>query len=255
MIRAFIVACVTNLLVLSFITALSCTGTSKTLNYPPIPELERSTTNKSGIIIDQLRIAYASTIAVMGQEGPMKDRVLGSGVVVKRRANQRIIIITNYHVVNIETDWNAIKITNKDNSLQRITRVLKADKNKDLAVLEGIGLELMNGPEVVLAQENPRLGEDIWVIGNPQGHQGNITHGVLSNYLGPDGKGPAHFRTDTAIFMGNSGGGAYNNRGELVGIARAVEILQQGPFPPTFIPGGGICITIEEVKKILVEIL
>ncbi len=72
---------------------------------------------------------------------------------------------------------------------------------------------------------NPEIGSDVWAIGYPYGHAA-MSKGIVSAYepvsLPPyDGQPHAKrmfLKTDLGIDPGNSGGGMFNSRGELVGI-------------------------------------
>lgn len=78
-------------------------------------------------------------------------------------------------------------------------------------------------PNVTVAQNDPRSGEDVFTIGYPLGWGPAIAFGRIGN--------PSTFlptvdtrliQIDLSVCAGNSGGGLFNARGELVGIMHAM---------------------------------
>ena len=74
------------------------------------------------------------------------------------------------------------------------------------------------------------IGQATIAIGNPQGQGISVTTGVISvdseyiDMTGSDGKTAVSFRvmrTDTPVNSGNSGGGFFNSKGELIGVVNA----------------------------------
>ncbi|MBW6456888.1 MAG: serine protease, partial [Trueperaceae bacterium] len=89
--------------------------------------------------------------------------------------------------------------------------------------------------------ENLLLGDSVFIIGFP-GVSGNtitFTGGVVSGFLGPDtvGSGNAWVKTDARMAPGNSGGGAFDAAGTLIGVPTmllrdSLAGLQQELFRP-----------------------
>ena len=90
------------------------------------------------------------------------------------------------------------------------------------------------------------------MIGHPRGIIGNITRGVLSNILHVQDD-LRYYRIDAPIFYGNSGGGMYNHLGELVGVADAVEYSRNPGGSTQLVPGGGLCVSLYNVNKLVAE--
>lgn len=229
------------------ITVISCNGTftnslkSTTYTQPVIPKLQQ---------------AYNATVSVLAAKGtPSYGSSIGSGTIIRYRKGKRLLVLTAFHVAKL-TDPNNIQIRfKKSNSWKRTMRLVRYKEEVDLALLESIEPEENNGPQATLATYDPPLGGEIWVIGSPRGMERNITRGILSNIIDyKKGKNKyTLYRTDTDIFYGNSGGGVYNHKGELVGVVMAVQVTTSGPFTTTPIPGGGLCISLQHIQDFLIK--
>ena len=101
------------------------------------------------------------------------------------------------------------------------------DTNLDVAVLRvfddyGDPVIISEVKPVSLAAVEPRLGEEFTVIGFPFLGGSRVTL-TVGNYAGLSDDSPPYYKTDALINAGNSGGGAFNSVGELVGIPSAVN--------------------------------
>jgi serine protease Do len=77
---------------------------------------------------------------------------------------------------------------------------------------------------VTFAQQKPEVGDWVVAVGNPFGLGGTVTTGIVSA-LGRDiGSGPYDdfLQIDASINHGNSGGPAFNMKGEVVGVNTAI---------------------------------
>lgn len=106
--------------------------------------------------------------------------------------------------------------------------LMGSDKKSDIAVLriDVEGYEGFTADDVVKAEicnDNLQIGDDIFLLGNPLGtHPGSFSAGKVSRALvevSVEDIGTMTLtQTDAAANHGNSGGGAYNYAGQLVGI-------------------------------------
>ena len=78
------------------------------------------------------------------------------------------------------------------------------------------------------------VGETAYAIGNPQGEGISVTKGIVSvesEYINLDVDGTVRsyrsIRMDTPLYKGNSGGGMFNGKGELIGLANAGDLEAQ----------------------------
>jgi len=155
-----------------------------------------------------------STVAILGDTG------FGSGVVVSRDG----YIITNFHVIE---NQGSFAIGFPDRSLSNNARLVAQQPDRDLALLKIDATELI--PVQLGDASQVRQGETIVVIGHPEGLIDTVSSGILTGFEtsgtgmfdfadNPLQDGTRLFQTDAAASSGNSGGGMFNDRGELIGI-------------------------------------
>lgn len=132
----------------------------------------------------------------------------GSGVIIDDTG----VIVTNVHVIEGETNID-VRLSNGD--VYSDISIIDFDIPKDIVLLKIKGFDLPTstlGNSSSLAQ-----GDDVVVIGSPQGLEQSVTRGIISA-IRDSGDGYRLIQTDAAISPGSSGGGMYNQSGELVGI-------------------------------------
>lgn len=205
----------------------------------------------------EVRTEYAVSHSLYTKSGA------GSGVIIGkyrtesketgRVLDQGYYIVTNAHVIAdaINSSKSQITVT-LTNGTDYEAYVVGSDITGDIAVLK-----ISEDKELqcaVLANENYKLqvGEDIIAIGNPLGQLGGtVTNGYVSaldRKIEIDGIDMNLLQIDAPVNPGNSGGGLFNLRGELVGIVNAKSI-------GTEIEGLGFAIPINDAHKIYTEFL
>lgn len=96
--------------------------------------------------------------------------------------NANGLLVTNYHVVE---DMVEGAVVYEPGKFVMIDRVIRQDTVRDWAVIR-----VMPGlpPGVVLpvAREMPRVGEEVFTIGNPKGLAQTLSTGIISGYRGED---------------------------------------------------------------------
>jgi S1-C subfamily serine protease len=105
--------------------------------------------------------------------------------------------------------------------------VLKHDQTHDLALLKVNKIkDVPNHHVAPIAASAPLIGEKLSIYGHVVGMTWTYTQGLVSAYreenfrpVESDGKRGPYMQVAGEVFKGNSGGGAFNDRGELVGIA------------------------------------
>ena len=149
--------------------------------------------------------------------GVSESTSAGSGVIVSDTG----YIVTCQHVV---ADAKTIQVTlNSGKSYE--AALVGSDRYSDLAVLKIQPTE----PIVSVKQgcsADLVVGEYVVAIGNPLGTlSGTVTSGIISAtervISMSDGSEMTLLQTDAAINSGNSGGGLFNLKGELIGIVNA----------------------------------
>lgn len=156
--------------------------------------------------------------------------VQGSGFVYE--TSERIVVITNYHVVH---DTSALSVT-FSNGNGYSAEVLGTDPYVDLAVLSVEAPASEFKAVEVVSSSTLRVGEPVIAIGNPYGLVGSLTTGVISalgrslteeDYAGGYAI-PNIIQTSTPINPGNSGGPLLNAAGKVIGITTAIVSESQG---------------------------
>jgi S1-C subfamily serine protease len=158
------------------------------------------------------------------------------------------IILTADHCVDMELD-GAKDIKIKEIWVRNVlghgarATVLKQDRRRDLALIR----TPLTGLPVALAH-HVRLGEDVWIVGNPLGLTFVVSKGIVSRTSLKTEDFPCnHFVVDAVVLPGNSGGPSFNSRGELIGIVTMSTSLF-GTFGAS---GLGIVVQIDEVRHFL----
>lgn len=171
----------------------------------------------------------------------------GSGAVIDTAGH----IVTNYHVVD---GANQIEVTLASNQSYPATLVGQ-DEEHDIAVLKvdaPLG-ELV--PIELGTSESLRVGQRVYVLGNPFGWDGTLTTGIVSS-LNRDlpSRVPGRpmqglIQTDAAMNPGNSGGPLLNTRGQMIGMCVAIA-TKTGQNA-----GVGFAIPIDRIKTIVPELI
>ena len=176
----------------------------------------------------------------------------GSGVIYRLENDGSAFIVTNHHVVydsssntdnhvsdkiyvylyGLESEAYAIPATYVGGSANYDLAVLRVDKSEVLknAIASGAA------SAVTVGEQNEIVpGMTTIAIGNPSASEAelgglSVTQGIVSvdsEYItmtASDNSGEVEFRvirTDTPVNSGNSGGGLFNDKGELIGIVNA----------------------------------
>ncbi len=130
-------------------------------------------------------------------------------------------------------------------------QVVAGDGDLDLALIEVSGSPSEHR-SATLADFEPKVGEEIVIMGHPAGIEFTYAHGYVSAYrsdIDPDIldiRGP-FMQVNAGISGGNSGGGIYNSAGQLVGIVSFVS--PRAHVQGFAIPMGSIRRFLEEYKK------
>jgi serine protease Do len=137
----------------------------------------------------------------------------GSGFVVSADG----YVVTNNHVVEDATKVTVVF----DDGSEQVAEIVGTDERTDLAVLKIEGEDL---PFVNFETEASRVGDWVVAVGNPFGLGGTVTVGVISGSgrnIGGSNYGD-FLQIDAAVNTGNSGGPAFNTKGEVVGVNTAI---------------------------------
>jgi S1-C subfamily serine protease len=157
---------------------------------------------------------------VLVQTRSSADEGLGSGVVVTDQGQ----ILTSLHVVDGATD---ILVTFADGTHAR-AQVSAVQAQNDIAVLQPEQLPTTVVPAILGDPNTMRVGDEVFVVGNPFGLYSSLSAGVISGFdrsFRPQ-KSTAILRgmiqIDAAVNPGNSGGPLLNRDGEVIGIVTGI---------------------------------
>ena len=153
--------------------------------------------------------------------GEVKENLYsqGSGVVIKEGG----FVLTNYHVIEGGDSYQILM----PNGEKAEASLAGSDSSLDLAVLKVDGnyaSQLI--PAAIGSSSNLLVGSTVIAIGNPSGEvlANTVTQGIVSALERSEvsssntTRSVDYIQHDAAINSGNSGGGLFNYKGELVGI-------------------------------------
>ena len=150
---------------------------------------------------------YAQAIVVI-----KAGNQLGSGVIV----NDTGTIITNFHVV---ANTGEVWVKMYDGGLYQANQLRQIDTNGDFVVLQLNSSRKF--PYVALGNSSElSTGEEVFAIGNPFDKEFSISDGIISRKEADSSLDNLfkHIQFTAPISSGSSGGGLFNEYGELVGI-------------------------------------
>jgi len=137
----------------------------------------------------------------------------GSGFIISEDG----YVVTNHHVIDKASE---ISVT-LDDGKKLEAKLIGSDPRTDLALVKIS--ENRKFPTVKFASEQARVGDWVLAVGNPFGLGGTVTAGIVSARGRDIGSGPYDYlQIDAAVNRGNSGGPAFNLKGEVVGVNSAI---------------------------------
>ena len=206
---------------------------------------------------DAVSPGFYTTSAKSGPTRPVRELVgmLGESVVQVRTPsglgsgfilNEDGFLITNFHVIEGETQISVEVYHQRDGQLERKTykqvRIIAINKYGDLALLKIEDKDAPKFKHVTLGSADAlAVGEGVFAIGSPLGLERTVTEGILSTKT-RQMAGDLYLQTTAQINPGNSGGPLFNMSGEVIGVTN---------MKITFGEGLGFAIPIEAVKYFL----
>ncbi len=153
-----------------------------------------------------------------GERQPQRADSSGSGFVISADG----LVVTNHHVIE-----DAESLTVFLNGREYPATVKGDDPATDIALLKIDPEEPLTYLELS-SSDTLRVGDWIMVIGSPLQLDNSVSVGVVSAKgrsinITPDSSLENFIQTDAAINFGNSGGPLVNLKGEVVGIATAIN--------------------------------
>jgi len=170
---------------------------------------------------------------------------MGSGVLF---GEKKIYVLTAAHVV---ANASKIEVVFSDNTKVSATNY-RIDKTSDVALIQ-LERPVSHLPSATLGDSDKvRVGEDIFIIGNPLGLSHSVSKGIISGKHTErsdfnNKRVMEFFQTDASINKGNSGGPMYNMKGEVVGIVSSILSFSGG------FEGLGFAATMNIAEKMLTQ--
>ena len=213
-------------------------------NYKAIQKVTLTTAKRNTADVNHL----LHTSVVVSVEG-----TLGAGTVVKK-TDRTMYVLTCYHVVaaaitsqntdqekEIEVGYQRLDIDNNvAGRTVYVAEVVRGNKEIDLVLLKINVID--SALEVAtISDTEPEKGDVIYTVGNPLGMMLTVSKGILANkieYL---------YITDGTVTFGNSGGGLFNERGELIGVPSRIPGYVFG-IPES---GLGMSINLKTIREFL----
>lgn len=179
-----------------------------------------------------------ATVVALVTDG--KDEWLGTGVIIDEKGT----VLTAAHVVAGKNPPD-IAIVISSGKVYRCER-LAVDYMRDLAVIRILDSAQHFSYAKIQRSDKYHVGQDILVIGNPHGLFWTVTKGIISRIYFYPFAFSWRFDTDALVNPGNSGGPAFSEAGEVIGIISAMHVDFQGnPI------GIGVVIPITEIHRFM----
>ena len=134
----------------------------------------------------------------------------GSGFFISSRG----VAVSNYHV--FKGSSRGLETIKTNSGSYKVESVLASSEENDYIVFKVATIGAF--PSLKIAGSLPRIGEDVFAIGAPEGLEHTLSKGIVSSYRGI---GQSVIQTTTEITYGSSGGPLFNMNGEVIGITTA----------------------------------
>jgi S1-C subfamily serine protease len=154
--------------------------------------------------------AYSSTVVVHANDEDSNLLAEGTGFFITPN-----VVATNYHVIEGAASVEIELITKRNRG--HVVNIIRYDEKSDLALLEvpqfaGKPIPLFRGKDLY-------VGDEIYVLGNPEGLDATFSKGNISAFREFDTV--IHIQITAPISAGSSGGPVINDHGEVIGIAQS----------------------------------
>lgn len=200
------------LIFLLVIGIFSSVGLIHNLNNKQIDSTYISEVNQKSVVMIS---AEVETIFGSG-------KATGSGVMINDKQ-----VVTNHHVVAGVTGKTVDVVFPFDTDTEIEGRIVCSDEDLDLAIIE-LDEVPREAKSVQLSAKLPSIGADVFAIGYPMGIGYSFTKGVVSSPEVESKYSSFNFiQFDAAVSPGNSGGGLFNDKNQLIGIV-SQKIVAQG---------------------------
>jgi len=192
------------------------------------PRAPKQTNQQSALTAREIaKKVIPSVVLLVTKDAQGKPTKLGSGFFVDRHT-----VVTNYHVIKGASSAYA-KPGNVDYE-DEVLGTIGIDYENDLALLKidtfsaglvtdqrGLPYGPWHPPLALAKKHRPEIGDEVYVVGNPEGLEGTFSPGIVSALRGDD-----YIQITAPISHGSSGGPVLNKYGEVIGVA--VGAIEKG---------------------------
>ena len=136
-----------------------------------------------------------------------------------------------------------------DDGKSYTAKVVGTDPKTDVALIKVDGRN--DFPYVTFGAVAPRIGDWVLAVGNPYGLGGTVTAGIISARGRDIGTGPYDdfLQIDAPVNKGNSGGPAFDDNGNVIGVTTAIYSPSGGSVGIAFaIPADTVQMVIAQLK-------
>jgi serine protease Do len=172
---------------------------------------------------------------------------MGSGIIISKDG----YIVTNAHVAaDTNGQYYDLTVSLGEND-ERKAKIIGVDKKTDLAVLK---IDADNLTPVELGDSDQvKIGQSVFVIGNPLGLEKSMTKGIISGLNRPThtpdfGGLNKYIQTDAAVNPGNSGGALFDAHGRVIGLINS-KSTNEG------VDNVGFAIPTKTVKEVIADLI
>jgi S1-C subfamily serine protease len=220
----------------------ACGGSSEKSNPTVAPSPPQGSVETPGRLnVEQLAESVVMVAPGVGSGSDFEPVATGSGTIIDESG----LILTNFHVVDPDNvgayDDIAIYVSSDPKEVPDLTYfggLAAWDEELDLAVIRitsnrnGIDIdpEALDLKKVRIGDlDNLDIGDELTVLGYPAVGEGSLelTKGSVSGFVASEGHKQSWIKTDARIAAGNSGGGAFDEQGNLVGVPSAVYYVDE----------------------------
>lgn len=218
--------------------------------YEKVPLSSNNVKSKDDLTIQEVVDKVKNSVVMINSETvvtgflgqSMKSESAGSGVIIDKEG----YIVTNNHVIDRSNDIYVTLL----NGEKLEAELIGTDAKTDLAVIK---VDAGNYDVAEFGDsDNILVGDTAIAIGNPLGvFGGTVTSGIISALnrdLVIENQAMNLLQTNAEISPGNSGGGLFNSKAELIGIVNAKTIGNNAD-------GIGFAIPINDVKDIVNQLI
>ena len=182
--------------------------------------------------------SFSSVVLLVMQDENGQPISLGSGFFISDG-----IIATNLHVIENATRGYA-KLVGQEKKYD-ISGIVGVNDEWDLVLLDAKGIK---APSLTLGDSNQmQVGDEIFVVGNPQGLEGTFSQGIISGIRKVNSD--SLFQLTAPISPGSSGGPVLNTEGEVIGIAFGA--FKDGQNLNFAIPASYLALLSKNLKPVL----